>query len=251
MRKLTNVEAITRLQEKFPHLDCSSVVYTSAHSPVTLVCKKHNHIFSVPYAYAAGSRSKYGCVHCQNDSCRLTQDEMLRRFKEKHGEKYSYSKAVYKNNLQKVEIICPKHGIFMQAPAMHWRGHGCMKCAVEYGRHGVGRYNEKTLKNSRETGVLYVLKINEDTISYKIGITKVSGKKRIKDISYTNKAEVVYESKKILLKDAYKIEQEILKLYKRYKYKNRNISGWTEIISELPDIDLIKKKINKLNYATI
>ena len=248
MRKITNEEAVQRIKNKHPHLDCSKVKYIGAFDPVTVCCTIHNHTFSTPYKYIVSKRSKTGCIHCQRDSYRLDDTTVISRFVKKHGKKYDYSKVRYKSNLSKVEIICPKHGVFSQEPANHWKGHGCMRCAVENGRHGFGGYNSETLSESTGTGVVYVLKITDGKIYYKIGISKIGAEKRIKDISYSDKAEVLYESKRILLKDAFKIEQEMLAMHKRFKHSHKKISGWTEIIEDLPDIGLLETKINTITY---
>lgn len=55
--------------------------------------------------------------------------KFIERAKEKHGDKYDYSKVIYKNFQTKVLIICPEHGEFEQAPAQHIHyGNGCSKC---------------------------------------------------------------------------------------------------------------------------
>jgi ssDNA-binding Zn-finger/Zn-ribbon topoisomerase 1 len=60
---------------------------------------------------------------------RLTQEEVIDRFKAVHGDKYDYSKVVYVRMKSKVTIICPEHGEFDQNPEEHYRsGHGCPKC---------------------------------------------------------------------------------------------------------------------------
>lgn len=46
-----------------------------------------------------------------------------------HGNKYDYSRVQYKNNKEKIEIICPIHGSFLQTPQHHLKGCGCPKCA--------------------------------------------------------------------------------------------------------------------------
>jgi hypothetical protein len=45
-----------------------------------------------------------------------------------HKKKYDYSLVNYENSIQKVDIICPIHGIFSQNPSNHLRGGGCPKC---------------------------------------------------------------------------------------------------------------------------
>lgn len=51
------------------------------------------------------------------------------RFRNIHSLKYDYSEVVYINMNTKVDIICPKHGIFSQFPHKHLCGNGCPKCS--------------------------------------------------------------------------------------------------------------------------
>src|SRR5210317_271026 len=44
------------------------------------------------------------------------------------GNKYDYSKVIYKNSRDKVIIICPEHGEFLKAPQKHLIGQGCRIC---------------------------------------------------------------------------------------------------------------------------
>ena len=55
--------------------------------------------------------------------------EFIDKAKKIHGNKYDYSKVVYKNNYTKVCIICPEHGEFWQTPNNHLKGYGCSKCS--------------------------------------------------------------------------------------------------------------------------
>lgn len=60
---------------------------------------------------------------------RLTQEEVIARFREVHGDRYDYSKTEYKNMNEKVCIICPIHGEFWQTPQTHLKS-GCPKCGA-------------------------------------------------------------------------------------------------------------------------
>lgn len=62
-----------------------------------------------------------------------TSEKFAKKAVEKHAGKYDYSKVVYTKATEKVVIICPKHGDFMQTPQNHLRGQGCPKCAFEEG----------------------------------------------------------------------------------------------------------------------
>ena len=60
---------------------------------------------------------------------KLTEEEVISRFRDVHGDKYDYSKVVYVDMNSKVTIICPEHGEFEQTPAKHInRKQGCPKC---------------------------------------------------------------------------------------------------------------------------
>lgn len=62
-------------------------------------------------------------------SSRITKEVFIERAIKAHGDKYDYSKVEYVGITNKVRIICPLHGEFMQSPDSHTRGHGCPKCA--------------------------------------------------------------------------------------------------------------------------
>jgi len=49
----------------------------------------------------------------------------------KHGYKYDYTKTKYINNKNKVIIICPNHGEFLQRASSHIFGYGCHNCLKE------------------------------------------------------------------------------------------------------------------------
>ena len=58
----------------------------------------------------------------------------IEKAKEIHNNKYDYSLVVYKNNREKVEVICPIHGVFKISPSNHihkTRPEGCSKCGHE------------------------------------------------------------------------------------------------------------------------
>ena len=54
-----------------------------------------------------------------------------------HDFKYDYSLVDYKNCMEKVKIICKKHGIFEQTPNKHLGGQGCPKCNQSKGETNI------------------------------------------------------------------------------------------------------------------
>lgn len=72
----------------------------------------------------------HGCPKCFADSLRIPIEEWKRRAMEKHGNKYDYSRVTFKNVEDKVDIICPTHGVFSQKAHSHYYyGSGCPSCA--------------------------------------------------------------------------------------------------------------------------
>lgn len=58
-------------------------------------------------------------------------NEFIARSREAHGDKYDYSNVNFGKITDKVVIICPIHGEFIQEARQHYRGQGCPKCGVE------------------------------------------------------------------------------------------------------------------------
>jgi hypothetical protein len=58
-----------------------------------------------------------------------TTKEFISEAQKIFGDRYDYSKVVYKNSSDKVIIICPKHGEFLKAPQKHLTGQGCRVCS--------------------------------------------------------------------------------------------------------------------------
>tara|TARA_R110001583_G_scaffold76652_3_gene209530 strand:+ start:1358 stop:1762 length:405 start_codon:yes stop_codon:yes gene_type:complete len=62
-------------------------------------------------------------------SHRTTKADFLKRAIEAHGDKYDYSKVLYKTTETKVIIICKEHGEFLLRPRAHYTDkRGCPSC---------------------------------------------------------------------------------------------------------------------------
>lgn len=64
-------------------------------------------------------------------SKKLSTEEFIRRARLIHGDKYDYSKSIYKDSQTKIIIICNTHGDFKQSPNNHTnktKPQGCPKC---------------------------------------------------------------------------------------------------------------------------
>lgn len=104
--------------------DYSKVNYVAAKTKICIVCSVHGDFEQTPTNHLSG----FGCNKCANN-VRFDITTFIARAKTVHGDKYDYSKAVYKNTDTPLIIICAKHGEFMQRPDFHInRKTGCPKC---------------------------------------------------------------------------------------------------------------------------
>jgi G:T-mismatch repair DNA endonuclease (very short patch repair protein) len=119
--------------------DYKHIVYVNNQTNITLKCPKHN-IFTIkPREHLLGR----GCVYC-SDTRRLTTKSFIEKAKLLHENKYDYSLVEYVNYYNKVKIICPKHGIFEQAPTnhLHIEKYGCPKCLGKISKKQLILYND-------------------------------------------------------------------------------------------------------------
>ncbi len=110
--------------------DYSKVKYINAKTKVCIICPEHGEFWQTPNVHISGGN---GCPKCGFKQSGESNKDNTKSWIEKaikiHGIKYDYSKVEYVNSLEKVCIICPKHGEFWQAPAHHLQGQGCPICA--------------------------------------------------------------------------------------------------------------------------
>ena len=105
--------------------DYSKVNYINNNTKIEIICPEHGSFLVYPKYHKMGKR----CRECFYKDNTLTQLEIIKDFKNVHGNKYDYSKVNYINNKTKVEIICPEHGSFFQKPGNHSnQKDGCPKC---------------------------------------------------------------------------------------------------------------------------
>jgi hypothetical protein len=104
--------------------DYSKIVYINRRSKVELFCNKHQKYFwQKADAFLLG---QCGCPECNYK--KYTSDEIIKKFKKIHNNKYIYDKFVYDGIKIKSLIGCPIHGYFLQTPDSHIQGQGCLKC---------------------------------------------------------------------------------------------------------------------------
>ena len=144
--------------------DYSKVKYIKSNEKVCIICPKHGEFWTTPNWHLTGR----GCPECGKEistTCNLlSEEEFIKRAKEKHGDKYDYSKVVYKGGKTKVCIICPEHGEFWQSPHEHMNGRGCPECGK--------KRRAELRKKTTETFINDAKKVHGDKYSYEHTIYK-------------------------------------------------------------------------------
>lgn len=107
--------------------DYSKVEYVNSKVKICIICPEHGEFWQEPSAHIRG----YGCPLCgkNKQGKKDNIDIFIEKAQKIHGDKYDYSKTLYKNSRTKICIICPEHGEFWQLPSAHLIGQGCPKCA--------------------------------------------------------------------------------------------------------------------------
>lgn len=101
--------------------------YLNSNTKVPIECPKHGVFYNDMYSHAKGKR----CFECARENRNLTLDEFINRSNRIHGKKYDYSLVTFRYIVDKVTIICPIHGPFIQEVRSHISKCGCPKCSRE------------------------------------------------------------------------------------------------------------------------
>lgn len=135
-RKIRELHFINIANQKHNNFyDYSKINYISGESEITAICPNHGEFKQMPKPHMYGSH----CPKCEDGlrKNRFEEKFSLVTFIEKakliHKDKYIYSKSIYINNWEKIEIICKKHGSFWQRPSYHLAGCDCQYCAKSGG----------------------------------------------------------------------------------------------------------------------
>lgn len=116
--------------------DYSNVNYLRNKIRINIICPKHGEFEQVPNNHLKG----YGCLECgKKIKKRLTPNEFITRSNKIHNNKFDYSLVSFGGVMEKVEIICPKHGVFKQAVNGHLSGRGCRECNQSKGEKEIYR----------------------------------------------------------------------------------------------------------------
>jgi len=149
-------ELIEQCRLKYDNkFDYSKVNNKVINKKTIIICKKHgefkqsikNHFKSI------------GCPQCLKIKRIKSNESFIKEAQKVWGNKFDYKNVNYIKNNKKVELICPSHGSFLQAPNHHLNGNDCFDCATKF--------------NKSDKYILYYISFILNKITYyKIGITK-------------------------------------------------------------------------------
>lgn len=145
------IEKATKIHKGF--YDYTISIYTGSNNKIIINCPNHGNFSMTASTHISGQ----GCRKCwiercsqpingnKNTKCRLTTEQFIEKANLKYDNFYDYSKSIYTLSKNKINIICPIHGLFSQLAMSHLRGHGCKKCG--------DKTPKKKLKNKKKKSV--------------------------------------------------------------------------------------------------
>jgi hypothetical protein len=130
--------------------DYTQSIYVNNKAKIDIICPIHGLFNQRVTDHING---KHGCPECTLETIRLSTDEFIIKASEKHKNKYYYIKSDinFKSNKEKVPIICPIHGVFMQMVNSHLNGSGCDRCNESKGEINIGEFlTQNNIRYDRE-----------------------------------------------------------------------------------------------------
>lgn len=110
--------------------DYSKFEWKGVNEKVCIICPEHGEFWQLPNNHLKG---ECGCPQCRGKSKDYKTiydfDDFLELAHKKYGNKFDYSKVVWKGSREKICIICPIHGEFWVLPYGFLQNtYGCPEC---------------------------------------------------------------------------------------------------------------------------
>lgn len=103
--------------------------YKNNNTNIVITCRIHGNFVQTPASHLRGSHCPFCNFTKSSKNKTLSQEQCIEKCVQVHGNKYTYERSKYIDSVTKIIITCPVHGDFPQAPASHWSGSNCPKCA--------------------------------------------------------------------------------------------------------------------------
>ena len=118
--------------------------YINNKTYVSIICPEHGEFKQRADHHMQGKK----CIACGYDIVASNQtysfEELILKFSVIHNNKYTYnSNTGFTKCIDKIEIICPKHGLFLQKASTHLIGSGCKICYESKGEKQIAEQLSK------------------------------------------------------------------------------------------------------------
>ena len=181
--------------------DYSKTIYERTDKKVCIIChrkdmfgEEHGDFWVTPHAHIGKMHS--GCPKCSRKHKKNTE-EFIREASFIHNNFYDYSEVEYVNAKTKVQIICPKHGKFLQTPNSHLNGESCPICKQSTFENKINRFlteNNMTFITQYKPDWLKPLSLDFYLPDYKIGI-EIQGIQHFRPVKYWGNENTLNEIK--------------------------------------------------------
>lgn len=111
--------------------DYSKFIWKGINQKVCIICPEHGEFWQLPNNHLKG---ECGCLQCRGKDkdfekiCNL--EILIKKAKEKFGDKFNFDKTEFINSKTKIIITCPEHGDFEVLPYQFLQNKfGCPKCS--------------------------------------------------------------------------------------------------------------------------
>ena len=169
-------KAIKKHGDKY---DYSKTIYVNSKTKVTIICPTHGEFQIRPSKHTNKRIGWGGCPACGKaqgiKNKTKTTPDFIKEAKEKHGDKYDYSKTIYVDGRTKVTIICPTHGEFQIRPNDHLcKREGCGGCPTCRRDLAIKNKTKTTSKFIEEAKEKFGEKFDYSKVNYINANTKVT-----------------------------------------------------------------------------
>ncbi|MDW6058180.1 hypothetical protein SAZ11_08775 [Streptomyces sp. FXJ1.4098] len=111
--------------------DYSRVEYVNKTTKVVIICPIHGEFEQIPVNHAFHGHGCFRCASTRNGRTRrMSTETWIEQARAVHGLRYDYTKVQYVTAFDKVTIVCPEHGEFLQTPVSHVRVVGAVQHAL-------------------------------------------------------------------------------------------------------------------------
>lgn len=232
--------------------DYSKINYDKTKAKVCIICPEHGEFWQLPTNHLKG----HGCPKCgyQHASEKLTysNDEYKTKIKRIHGDRYDLTQVNYIKSVDKIDVICKKHGQFSIRAEKFLGGQGCPICGniISYAEEKIFNFiiqtlNVNAVQHDRTTIYPYELDIYvpDYKVAFEYDGLKWHSEEFIEDKNYHLKKTKMCEERGIHLIHIF--EDEWLSNEEIVKSKIKNILGKTDDMEKVYGRECCVSKISK------